>query len=212
MIEQTTREEGEQIVAASIVNIDRLCSSREDYKQMRLSENDAKLFYATWLPLLDYVNEKRKVNPNLRNMASASSLNPRDVKEVANVLWSEPTLIDDYLRDNEGLTEQELLSSWKRRVNGKFLLERILKKGAILISLDDETVYQVSGIISTWEEMFGSIRLPMMMETTLIPFHDVIISDGLIERFPISFGGNMTRSFKDIYINAKNNNKVKKQL
>lgn len=54
---------------------------------MTLSEKDGQLFYKLWLPLLDYVNNKCKVNKKLKSMANAKSLNPMEVKEVANVLW-----------------------------------------------------------------------------------------------------------------------------
>ena len=41
---------------------------------MTLSEKDGQLFYKLWLPLLDYVNEKCKVNKNVEDMANAKSL------------------------------------------------------------------------------------------------------------------------------------------
>ena len=49
---------------------------------MTLSEKDGQLFYKLWLPLLDYVNEKCKVNKNVKDMANAKSLDPQVVKEI----------------------------------------------------------------------------------------------------------------------------------
>ena len=66
---------------------------------MTLSEKDGQLFYKLWLPLLDYVNEKCKVNKNVKDMANAKSLDPQEVKEIANVLWDDISLIDQYLID-----------------------------------------------------------------------------------------------------------------
>lgn len=34
------------------------------------------------------------------------------------------------------------------------MLERHLKKGSVFISTDTQEVYMVSGIITSWEEMF----------------------------------------------------------
>ena len=174
---------------------------------MRLSENDGKRFYDLWLPLLDYVNEKRGVNSTLRDIQLADYLDPNEVKEVSDVLWADVDLIDEYLSGAEDVTDhdRELILSWKRCISGRFILERILKKGAILISAEDEEVYQVSGIISTWDDMFGYAHLPLMIQATLIPFEDVIISDGLIQTYNVIIGGNMARSFKDIYMAAKKN-------
>ena len=181
---------------------------------MRLSEEDGKHFYDLWLPLLDYVNEKRGVNSKLRDIRLADYLDPNETKEVADVLWTNIGLIDEYLSEIEDMSDRdkELILSWKRCVCGRFILERILKKGAMLISAEDERVYQVSGIVSTWDEMFGYARLPLIIQATLIPFEDVIISDGLVQTYNVIIGGNMARSFKDVYMEAKKNNRICSQL
>ena len=181
---------------------------------MKLSESDAKLFYKLWLPLLDYVNETKKVNRQLKSMASAESLDPRQVKEVADVLWSEVELIDSYLSKNKEIRgrEREILISWKRCVRGQFILERFLKKGAILISGSSEDVYLVSGIISSWDEMLGYAGLPLMIEATLIPFEDVIIHDSLLQMYNVIIGRNAAGNFKDIYMDAKKAGTIHKQL
>ena len=75
-----------------------------------------------------------------------------------------------------------------------------------------EKVYQVSGIISTWDEMFGFARLPLMIQATLIPFGDVIISDGLVQTYNIIIGGNMAKSFKETYMVAKKSGLIYHQL
>lgn len=181
---------------------------------MKLSEKDGKRFYDLWLPLLDYVNEKRGVNSSLRDIQLADYLDPNEVKEVSDVLWADVGIIDEYLKDAEGIsvTDRELIMSWKRCVTGRFVLERILKKGAMLISVEDEEVYQVSGIVSTWDEMFGYARLPLMVQATLIPFEDVIISDGLIQTYNVIIGGNMARTFKNTYMAAKKSGTLHRQL
>lgn len=181
---------------------------------MTLSEKDGQLFYKLWLPLLDYVNRKQRVNRNLKNIASAESLNPQEVKEIANVLWDNVFLIDQYLNEcgtNMLDEHKEIISSWKHCIQGRFIMERHLKKGTIFVS-EDEKVYQVQGIISSWEEMFFGAPMPLMMEATFIPFRDVIISDGLVMTYNIVIGKNMARQFKDIYMNAKKNGTVIRTL
>ena len=181
---------------------------------MTLSQEDAQLFYKLWLPLLDFVNGKHRVSSKLNGMATAKSMDPTEVKKVANKLWSDVTMIDDYLRENANLPQEhkEIIQSWKRRVHGEFMMERHLKKGTIFISLKNEEVYQVSGIISTWEEMFYGAPMPVILETTFIPFRDVIISDGLVMPYNIIVGGNMKRTFKDIYMAAKKNGRIHQSL
>jgi len=181
---------------------------------MKLSEDNGKRFYDLWLPLLDYVNEKRGVNSKLRDIRLTDHLDPNEVKEVSDVLWANTELIDEYLKNAEVTSDsdRELIMSWKRCISGRFILERILKKGAMLISVEDEKVYQVSGIISTWDEMFGYAHLPLIIHATLMPFEDVIISDGLIQTYNVIIGGSMARSFKEAYMTAKKNGMIYTQL
>ena len=181
---------------------------------MTLSQEDGQLYYKLWLPLLDFVNKKYLINSKLKSIATAKSLNPAEVKEVANKLWSDVTIIDEYLKENEDLPEEhkEIVRSWKRRIQGKFLMERHLKKGTIFISMENEEVYQVSGIISSWEELFFGAPLPLMMGATFIPFRDVIISDGLVLPYNILIGGGMKRMFKDVYMSAKKSGKIHRTL
>ena len=181
---------------------------------MTLSQEDGQLYYKLWLPLLDYVNRKYRVNRKLKSIATAKSLYPVEVKEVANKLWSDVSIIDDYLKECIDLPEEykEIIRSWKRRVQGEFMMERHLKRGTIFISLENDEVYQVSGIISSWEEMFYGAPMPLVIEATFMPFRDVIISDGVVLPYPILIGGGMKRVFKDIYMAAKKNGQIHRSL
>ena len=181
---------------------------------MTLSQEDGQLYYKLWLPLLDFVNEKHKVNSKLQNMATAKAMDPNDVKKVADKLWSDVAIIDDYLMDHEDLSDEhkEIIRSWKRRIQGTFMMERHLKSGTIFISMTDEEVYQVSGIVSSWEEMFFGAPMPLIIEATFMPFRDVIISDGLVMTYNILIGGGMKRTYKDIYMDAKKNGRIHRTL
>lgn len=64
------------------------------------------------------------------------------------------------------------------------------------------------GIISSCEEMLRYNSPPVVLDATLIPFKDVIISDGLVSVLPVAFGGGYRSSFKEIYMNAKNKGKI----
>ena len=76
-------------------------------------------------------------------------------------------------------------------------------KGTLFISLENEEVYQVSGIILSWEGMFFEVPMPLMFEVAFMPFRDMIISDRLIMPYNILVGSGMKRMFKDIYMAAK---------
>ena len=181
---------------------------------MVLSEQDAALFYELWFPLLEYVNQNYKVSENLKQIAVAESLDPAEVKLVANYLWDNPGIIDDYLHLHGDLPKDhaELIQSWKRCVKGRFVLERHLKKGSIFISTDHPGVYQVCGIITSLEEMFYWRPLPILMDVALIPFRDVIISDGLLVPLNVYLGGGIKRMLKETYMTAKKEGTIHRTL
>lgn len=184
---------------------------------MTLSKEDGHLYYELWFPLLNYVNEKYGINPKLKKMANAKKLNPNDVKEIADKLWDDVSIIDEYLELYSGYLPEghkDIIRSWKRRIRGRFILERHLKKGSIVMSMDDEQiqVFMVSGIMSSWKEMFPNMPLPIVFEATIMPFKEVIISDGLVIPYNINIGYNMKIELKDIYLTAKKNGLLRKNL
>ena len=179
---------------------------------MKLNNEDAKLFYQLWLPLLNYVNNNYHILVDEIDFTS-EKIDPQDAAEVAHFLWERTWIIDDYLNEAEISEEhKEIIKSWKRCIVGRFIIERHLKKGSIFISTDDNSVYMVSGIIESWEEMLRNAPMPTLLDATLLPFKNVIISDGLVSVVPIMFGLNSRADFKGIYMDAKRNGKIKTRI
>lgn len=182
---------------------------------MTLSKEDAELFYELWFPLLDFVNKKFNVIPSMGKIHGAQHSNPALVKEVANVLWDNVQVIDEYLAEHEAEISEEhrsIIEGWKRRIGDDFILERHLKSGSVFIASHTEEVYLVSGIISSWEEIFYYRSPPIMLNAVLIPFRDVIISDGLVLPYNVAFGRNYSSEWKDIYMAAKKSGTFHKTL
>ena len=180
---------------------------------MVLSKEDAKLFYELFFPLLNYINNKFKINNEIQKLYYGKAVDLHAAKEIADRLWGNTELIDEYLAEKK-LPEKHknIIWGWKKRISGKFIVERHLKKGTIFIQAENNEVYLVSGIISSWEEMLCGRPLPVIMEAVLIPFGNVIISDGLVSVSNIFFGKNLRSEFKDIYLSAKKNGDIHSSL
>jgi hypothetical protein len=78
--------------------------------------------------------------------------------------------------------------------------------------METEKVYQSIGIISSWEEMLFRAPMPLMVDATLIPFRDSIISDGLVMPYNIYMGPGMRSMFENIYMTAKKNGQIISKL
>ena len=180
---------------------------------MTLDTENAKLFFKLFLPILDYVNLKchvlEKNEKFMEKWTLSQGINIQSALKNAHKLWSDDTLIDDYLaRAKLSDENRNIVSSWKKHISGKFILERHLKKGSIFINLDDEKVYLVKGLNSTWNEMLDGMPPPVLLNVTLLPWKDVIISDGLVTLTPVYFGKGYSTEFKEIYMNAKHNSAI----
>lgn len=182
---------------------------------MTLSKEDAELFYELWFPLLDFVNEKLGILPKMGKIQGAEHTDPAKAKKIANVLWSNVGIIDKYFEKyGDAFSEENrlIIEGWKRKIEGKFILERNLKSGSVFISANTNEVYLVKGIISSWEEMFFYRSPPIMLEAVLLPFKETIITDGLVSAYNVSFGKAYSGDFREIYMEAKKGGRIHKSI
>ena len=174
---------------------------------MRLERSDAELFYTLWFPLLHFVNRKYHICPEAERIDKRRGVNAGDAKEIADYLWSNPTVLEEYLAAGKLSDEHaQIVAGWKRCKPGRYILERHLQKGSVFISAEDGAVYVVKGLFSTWAEMLG--EAPVLLDAVLIPFRGGIISDGLVMPYRICFGKGARENFKDAYMNAKRNHAI----
>ena len=78
--------------------------------------------------------------------------------------------------------------------------------------MENNSVHLVNGIVSSWEEMLRAAPMPTLLNATLLPFKNVIISDGLVSVAPVMFGPSSRADFKEIYMDAKKNGKIKTSI
>ena len=177
---------------------------------MILERKDTDLFYSLWFPLLNFANSRYQICPEIGAIEFGKSVDMRDAKTIANYIWGHTEVIDEYLSEAAHPAEHcEIVTGWKKCRPGKYIPERHLKKGSVFISADTAQVYMVLGLYSTWEEMFGYRPLPVMLEAVLLPFRDKIITDGLVIPYNIVFGRGAAADFKDVYMDAKKNGKIR---
>ena len=173
---------------------------------MVLTDEEAKQFYDLWISLLDFVNQKHKLIKELYGMISPKGLPLKSVALISSKLCEDKDIIDEFVLSSfKKMDEEEIaiVSSWKRAIHGKFIVDRHLKKGSVLISVDNNEVYVVKGIYSSWKEILDGYPMPQIVEATLMPFRDSIIHDGIVAPYGVCLGRNMSEQSKQIYLAAK---------
>ena len=172
-----------------------------------------KTFFRLFIPQLDFTNQKYEINEYLSEDLRMGCPDMQELKEVADVLWSNLETIDEYIEATEkqfGLEKQDhrLLESRRHPVSGRFILERHLAKGSVFIDTESLNVYLVKGLTEPWSDMLADFRPPILLQATLIPFGNCIISDELVYPHNIIFSSGARSEFKDFYMNAKQNGKI----
>ena len=176
---------------------------------MKLSTQDAELFFKLMWRLQLYANQKHQILPNVNSVEDYVATPMQEKVQVRNVLWENPGLIDTYVAENpHGLPADELdiIRKWKQFVAGTFHIFRYLKKHTIFIG--DGQVYGVLALRDSLEEMMYGRRLPIMVQVVLLPFKGKIIYDGTLNFYNIYFGGGIRSSLKEEYMAAKQNGRI----
>jgi hypothetical protein len=179
---------------------------------MILAGHDAALFYRAWGAVLTWVNEQRSIVPEFPPPAPERPIPPELANPIRKVVWAEDALLERFVAERGarlGSAESELIMSWRHRLSGQFVVFKHLQKHSIFMSKD---VYGVRGLYSPFAELFP--HLPMIVHAVLLPFRDVIVTDGLLESPPmqLSFGAGMRRMFQDQYRRAHAASEVRTRL
>lgn len=179
---------------------------------MILAEEDAALFYRAWGALLTWVNDRRKIVPPFPRPTPGRPIDPMLATKIRDVVWAEDGLRNQFLAEETadlGSAERGLIASWQHRVRAKFIILSHLQRHSIFMS---EGVYGVRGIYTPLDTMFPYV--PMFVEAVLIPFRDVIITDGLMQSPPmqLTFGAGARRAFKEQYSAARAAGQVRTRL
>ncbi|MCK5157343.1 MAG: hypothetical protein KAQ69_13020 [Spirochaetales bacterium] len=180
---------------------------------MKLSEQEAELFYQLMWALQSYVNLKLKLYPKIKTSDDYADCDTEQKVEVRNALYKNIELIDSFVQENPQNFSQEnlsIVSNWKNFISDNFYIERLLKKYTVFIQ--EETVYGVLGISQAFDELIHYSNLPQYVNTVLLPFKGKIIYDGLLGTHNISFGGGIKHSLKETYLRGKQNNRIIESL
>jgi len=170
-----------------------------------MTKEDIELFYKLHPSLLQYVNYRSAILPDIESPEELRLSGLKNVNKVRTELWKRVDYINEFIRDNPyGLTKDELaiVASWKNALLGKFYILRHLKKFTIFITESEPTkAYGVSSLIKPLKEIIP--YPPVYTEAVLIPFRDCIIFDGILYPYLITFGRGFRFDLDESYREAK---------
>ncbi|MDO9537973.1 MAG: hypothetical protein Q7J68_06610 [Thermoplasmata archaeon] len=168
---------------------------------MKLTERDTKLFYKLNWAVLHYVNQKHGVI-NILKSANFAEQSLEKVDKLFKIIFSQPDLIDRFVEENpDGLSAEELkiVKGWKNFRTGRYIVMKHTRTHSAFMEIGKETkVYGVVGLHSEISEVAGP-NVPVMVETSLLPFKGRIVYCGFMFSGNVLFGSGIKSSFQDGY-------------
>ena len=155
------------------------------HRAMKLSTEDADLFFDLMWSLQFFVKRKLGLVPEITTLAAYRAAAQDKKMLVRQALYDNISLIDAFVQENpERLPADRLASveSWQRFVAGEFYIERLLKRHAIFIGSGDN-VYAVLALYDSFRDIFAGRPLPIFVKAVLLPFKGKIVYDGLLESY-----------------------------
>jgi hypothetical protein len=181
---------------------------------MKLSKQDADLFFTLMWPLQFFVHQRLHILPNVDTLQAYIAC-PADLKwQVRQALYEHVDLIDAFIQENPHHFSEEklaLIATWKHYQSGDFYIERLLKTHAIFISAEDK-VYAVLALYDSFQDMFHRSQFPVLVKAVLLPFKGKIIYDGLLQGYSIFFGRGISSELKETYMVAKQHGRIIESL
>jgi len=74
----------------------------------------------------------------------------------------------------------------QKRIRGNFAIASYEDEYTALVGVD--RVYMIKGINVNIDEIIDIKRLPLMIQTTILPFKDCLIYDSLFFEYPVDMG------------------------
>ena len=150
---------------------------------------DAKLFYKLYFSLLNYTNKKYQIDSKY-SVIKQKGKNTKVMSQIIEKLWeNKDTIIDKFTKDNPYKFNQDeikLVLEFKKGIRTNFIIDRFEEEYTPLMT-NDKT-YMVKGLYDNIDQVISYSKFPIFVTTTIIPFKENLIYDGLIQTVNISFG------------------------
>ena len=169
-----------------------------------LCKNAADHYYKLFFALLDYVNKKYKIHPEIEKIYKQEGLDVNKLDDIDKYLWNHKEIIDDFVNENNyKLSKDELeeIKEFKNAVTSDFFVVVGFDREYTRILSDEGKLYMVKGIRVDLDEIINPSDMPKVISTTLLMFDGKIVFKSFFKSVEIKIGNDIK---SDIVNKAKN--------
>ncbi len=162
-----------------------------------LCKKAADHYYKLYFAVLDYINQKYKIRPEMKKIYKQEELDVDELDAIDQYLWEHKEIIDDFIKENPNhFTPEELeeVKEFKNAVTSKNFFVVGFDREYTKILSDDGKLYMVKGIRANLDEIMNPRNLPMNISTTLLMFKGHIIFKSYYHSFDLSVGNDIKKA------------------
>ncbi len=169
-------------------------------KNACLSKKDAKLFYKIYFALLEFTNDKYKIRNNLR-IYNQLCINPKSLEDVISVFWDNKNeIISEFCEFNPYKFNKEELDITRDFKKGFRSLIVIVKfESDYTAVMNKDKIYMIKGVNDNIDNIISYQDLPACVITSIIPFKNVLIYDGISIGDNIKMGNDFNKILEEDY-------------
>lgn len=165
-----------------------------------LCKNAADHYYKLYFALLDYINNKYKICPEIKKIYKQEGLDVNKLYAVDKYLWEHKKVIDDFVQENiYKFSEEELteVKEFKSSVTSDCFVIVGFDREYTKILSDDGKLYMVKGIREDFDKIMNPKELPVVVSTTLLMFRGNIIFKSFFGSVDVAFGNDVKKEIID---------------
>ena len=173
---------------------------------MLIPREESSLFFRLYPSVIGFVAKRAGGIAGINDANTFKSASNADRIEARDHFLDHIQLISEYIDENpDEFRDSELghITTWSHFLRGKFIIERNLKKYTVFLS--DGSPSRAYGVLGLRDEIVDLISqlLPVYVTAVLLPWKGVIVCDGLLEAYSLSFGRGIKSGLRDTYLEAK---------
>lgn len=154
-----------------------------------LTKKESDLFYKLFFALLEFTNDKYKINSSIERISNNKNVLLKDIIPIIDVFWDNKSIIiDEFVSLNKyklNDAEIESVKGFNNSKTGTFYIVRHDYEYSEVMN-DEGIIYMVKGINDYPQKLFPSEILPFPVKTTLLMFDGKLVFGGIISPCLIS--------------------------
>lgn len=161
-----------------------------------LCKDAANHYYKLYFALLDYINKKYKIHPEIKKIYKQEGLDANKLNDIDKYLWEHREEIDDFIKENNyKLTNEELqeISEFKNAITSdNFVIVGFDREYTKILS-EDGKLYMVKGIRADFDKIMNPKEIPKVISTTLLMFKENIVFKSFFGNVEVVFGNDIKK-------------------